>query len=404
MKQAASSFPIFAWVGCLVLVLLAALVGWALIRPVPAAVSDTNPPALEAGETLKLRHAKGFRASRLKDGIWDVSVVAPWRQAATSYNYRLIPRDRKTRSEQVVPVPCQRVVALSTSHLPMLDMLGALNGLIGVANIQDVTNPSVWERFRAGQIVQIGSGEQLNLERLLELDPDVIFMFCLGPDDKARLRPVEAAGIPVVVVGEYAEETPLGRAEWLRFFGLFLGRQDLADARFAEIEDSYRGLVARAQRTIHRPSVLVGNSYKGTWYVPGGKSLMATLIRDAGGKYLWEDDTSTGVRSLDIEAVLARGSEADFWINTGTWRWLDDALADDPRYGHFAAFRNGKVFNNDRITGPGGGSDFWETGLVRPDLVLADLAKLFHPELARNHPWTWYRQLQCRPKKQTDTK
>jgi iron complex transport system substrate-binding protein len=291
-----------------------------------------------------------------------------------------------------VRTPVKRIVAMSTSYLPSLEMLGALDQLVGVSRADEVSSPKVRALIEQGKVKAVGDVNSFSSEAILALAPDVVFTFGIGPQDLDAYRPIRQAGIPVVVVAEYVEPTPLGRAEWVKFFSLFLDKESQATSAFAGIEQRYQALAKRANSASTRPTVLVGNSYRGTWFVPGGKSFMANFLHDAGAKYLWEGDDSTGVLSLDFESVFDRGRHADYWINTGFWNKLSDAVADDPRYAHFRPYREKRIFNNLGV-GAQGPRDLWETGFAHPDRVLSDLVKIFHPELAADRQFNWYKKL-----------
>lgn len=367
-------------------------------RPVVVdSAAGAAPPGSEVERPIRLERAEGFTATHRSDGTTRVTVLRPWRDAAARYFYCLVPEDVDRWAidvgERDVSTPPKRVVVMSTTFLPALEMLGKLDTLVGVSVAREVTSPPVLAAIEKGRVKEVGPVTSFDAERLLALAPDVVFTFALGPDDLEQFRPIESAGVTVVVVGDYVEPHPLGRAEWLRFFGLFFGEEKEATRKYEEIRQRYERLRAAAQAAKERPTVLVGNSYRGTWYVPGGKSFMATFIADAGGRYLWADDPSTGVRALDFEAVLAKGRDADFWINTGMWTSRADAVADDPRYRFFRALEAGRVYNNNKRRGDGGGSDFWETGLARPDEVLADLIGVLHPELVGERELVWYHRL-----------
>lgn len=189
------------------------------------------------------------------------------------------------------------------------------------------------------------------------------------------------------------EENPLGRAEWIKFMAAFFGKAAAADSIFNEIDSSYRALAALAAGAARKPVVLVGAPFGGAWWVPGGHTYVARLLADAGAAYPWAGDTTRGSLNMDLEAVLAKAGGAEIWLNVWGWKDLADARAQDDRYALFRAFREGNVWNNDRIRCADGGRDFFETGTARPDWVLADLIAILHPELLPGHVMRWYRRL-----------
>ena len=142
-----------------------------------------------------------------------------------------------------------------------------------------------------------------------------------------------------------------------------------------------------------KPSVLAGLPWKNTWWVPGGKSHAAILIRDAGGKYIWEDDTSKEALPLDIEAVYNEAGQADFWINSGSAATLADLVNTDSRLQLFKPFGDSSIYNNNARLNPSGGNDYWESGVIFPDVILKDLICIFHPEILPGHTLVYYQKL-----------
>jgi iron complex transport system substrate-binding protein len=249
-------------------------------------------------------------------------------------------------------------------------------------------------RIDAGEIIEIGSGSTVNVEAALELDPGVVFTFGSGFPEYDTHPVLLQAGIPVALNADYLETSPLGRAEWIKFTALFFNAEAEANAFFEGVEARYLELAALTADVETRPTVLVNGLFADTWYVSGGGSFAAQLIADAGGDYLWADDTSTGGIPLAFEAVFERASDADIWLNPNFWYSLSDGLAEDERYAEFAAFQNGAVYNNNARTTPLGGNDYTESGVINPDRVLADLIRIFHPDLLPDHDLYYYQQLQ----------
>jgi iron complex transport system substrate-binding protein len=357
------------------------------------------------GEALSTvtRHAEGFRAYRHGE-LTLVEVTRPWQGAGPqdSFRYVLYPRGEAepavAGADATVGVPIDSIVTMSTTFLPHLDILGRLESLVAVDSVAYAYNPEVHRMASAGELMEVGAGRNVDIERLIALDPDLIMVNSFGGDRDAR--PVlEEAGLPVVVSGDWVENRPLGRAEWLLFTSLFYEDLDEARDRVREVEAAYRDLAERVAEELgagdeERPTVLVNAPYQGTWTVPGGESYMARYIRDAGGAYVWSDSDRTGSLFLDIESVYAEAGDADIWINPGVWESLAQGAAEDERFTNFAAFRREKVYNNNRRMGPGGGNDYFESGAVNPHLILQDLVSIFHPDLLPGYERHYYRKLQ----------
>lgn len=326
-----------------------------------------------------------------------VTVAQPWKGADTAFTYVLVqcgtPVPDGFEPTQVIQVPVQRVVTLSTTYLPHLEVLGQVDALVGVDQFATVHTASVRQKIDQGYLQEFTSGSAVNLERLLAAEPDLVMAFATGTGTDNHGRLMEA-GVPVAIVAEYLESSPLGRAEWLKFTALFFNQEARAEQVFNTIAQDYNALVQLTEDLEQRPTVFTGFSYEGTWYMPGGQSYAAHLLRDAGATYLWADSERAGSLPLDLEAVYDRAASADFWINVSQdWFSKADVIAADPRYGKFLALQAGRVFNNNARLNPTGGNDYWEGGLINPHWVLADLIKIFHPDLLPNHDLVYYQPL-----------
>lgn len=291
----------------------------------------------------------------------------------------------------VVEVPIASIFSESTTHLPFLEELGVLDTLTGVANAGFISSEAVLARIAAGQVTEYAPTFELNSELVIERDPDVLMT---GGSEDPLYEGLRNAGIAVVANAEWLEPTPLGRAEWLKYMAVFYNREAMAESAFDAIVRGYEELRALTGDLADRPTVMTGFVFGGTWFATGGAGFMAQLIRDAGGDYIWSDDTGTEAIELDLEAQLDRGRDADLWLNVSAfWATLDDALAEDPRYAEFDAFTRGDVWNPTAVVNEAGANEFWELGVSRPDLILADLIRIIHPDLLPDHEPRWYLRL-----------
>lgn len=296
---------------------------------------------------------------------------------------------------QVVEVPVAELATATTANLPHLDLLDATDRLSAVGTGAFVTTPSVMDRIADANLPDLvdASGE-VDTELVIGADPDVLVMDGFGPsaaEDAARLGEL---GVPTVISTDFAESTLLGRAEWIKFTGLFLDAEAEAEAAFDEIASAYRDLADRAATADDQPTVLFNEPFEGTWFVPGGASLQATGVEDAGGSYVLADDEETGSVPLDIETVLEAGSEADIWLQAGSVSGsLDDLAALDERFTSITAFTDGQVWAYDAAVNPEGGNPVFEEAYTRADLYLADLVAILHPELAEGHELRYFGQV-----------
>jgi iron complex transport system substrate-binding protein len=269
-------------------------------------------------------------------------------------------------------------------------MLDVADTLVAVDATAWISSPAFVAR--ADELVEIGSGPTVNLEILLDLDPDLIMTYGQG-NEWDTFPKLEEVNLPYVINAEWTESTPLARAEWVKFVSLFYNREAEANRQFEAIVSEYESLSARAAAVSEKPTVLLDAPFQGTWWVAGGGSFAAQLLEDAGAEYVWADNESTGSLMLDIESVFEEAGNADYWLNTGSWNSLDDARKADERFTEFAAFENEQVYNNNRRMGPGGGNEYFETGPAYPHRVLADLIHIFHPEILPDHELYYYQKL-----------
>lgn len=344
----------------------------------------------------EVTHAEGFEIEYFNH-YKVITVTRPWQQAETLFTYVLVqcgaPVPEGYEDAAVIEVPTQRVITMSTTYLPHFVDLGLVDTIIATDEFDFVYSPEVRERIDAGELSEIGGGSTVNVELALDLEPDVIFTYGLGSPDYDAHPVLIDAGLNVALNSDYMETSPLGRAEWLKFTALFFNREAEANAIFDEIVTRYTELTELAATAEEQPKVLVNAMYGDTWYVSGGASYVAEFIADAGGAYAFADDESSGGVPLDFESVLEAAQDADVWLNPNYWFSLADGLAEDARYSEFAAFENGGVYNNVARVNATGGNDFLETGAAHPELVLADLIAIFHPELLPDHTLTFYMPL-----------
>lgn len=327
-----------------------------------------------------------------------ITVLNPWRDADVRFRYVLVqcgtPPPDDTGDALVIEVPVQSIVTMSTTHLPHLKELGLLDRLIGVDSFLYINTPEVRQKIEAGELVEIGGGGQVNVEQAIDLQPDLIMTYGVGnPEFDAHPKLLEA-GLTVVLNSEYMETSPLGRAEWIKFTAAFFNREAKATEVYNAIAARYMEMSTKARNVVNKPTVFTGTPYKGTWFVPGGKSYIAQLLADAGATYLWADDPSTGSQPLSFEEVFERARDADFWLNPGMWTSLTEAKAEDERFTRFSAYQKGNVFNNNKRINENGGNDYFESGVTNPDIVLADLIRIFHPELLPDHELYFFRRLE----------
>ena len=308
-----------------------------------------------------------------------------------------VSRGAAWKGAAVLHVPLRRAVILSSAQIGYMLRLGVAGRIVGVGDGKYIVDSALYAKTAAGEVATVGNGHELVLEKVLDQKPELVMTFATGGgyDDYERLQ---ALGIPMMLTSEWQEDSPLAKFEWIKLFGMLFGKQALADSIFKQTNEEYlSSLVSRLSSK--SPRVLVGMSYGGVWYAPGGHSYTAQLIRDAGGCYLWAGDTTREMR-LSLEEVFAIADSADIWINPGAFSSPDEILAAEPRVKNIRAFRDGRVYQNDGIKGPGGGNDFYESAVAHPVELLANVIGNMYPDSVSsktadlgNPPYGWYRNI-----------
>ncbi|XVQ85914.1 ABC transporter substrate-binding protein [Microbispora siamensis] len=353
---------------------------------------DANTDYFPVKQTLK--HATNFTLTYAKN--YQVVTVKQPAPNAKPETYVLVrcgtPAPQLTgelAGAVTIETPIESLYSASTTHLPFITELGVLDRLKGVASAGYITSPEVLERVKSGAVTEYASGQEIDTEKVIGAKPDVLMT--QGTEDKAY-GPLRQAGIKVVANAEWLESTALGRAEWIRLMAALTGTEARANEVFGKIEFDYTALAAKAKAA--RPvTVLPGQMYQGQWSMPNGGSYVAGLIKDAGGTYAWADTPGSGSTTLDLEAVLAKAKDAKVWLaQVNEWKSLADVEKSDARYAKFSAFETGEVWSANKTMGPGGGNDYWERGVARPDLILGDLVAILHPDLAPGHEFTFYQK------------
>jgi iron complex transport system substrate-binding protein len=327
-----------------------------------------------------------------------IEVARPWPGASKGFRYVLYRRgDSKPAgiaADRFVETPVRRVVTFSTTYIPQIVAIGETASIVGVDSADFVSDPEIRARIQAGKTVETTRNWAPNVELLIALAPDAIFAYGMGNEWDSHPKLAEA-GLPVIIDGEWNEADPLARAEWIMFIAAFYDKEREAQVFFDKVAAEYQRVKSIAASARERPWVLVNGPFQGSWSVSGGKSYMARFVADAGGAYLWADDPSTGGLTLSIEAVYARAREAQVWLNPSlTATKTADIAALDPRFSSLPVVVSGNVWNNNLRRNAAGASDYFESAVMRPDKVLADLVKIFHPGLLADRPFAYYRKVE----------
>lgn len=365
-----------------------------LLALVLAACGGSSRSTLPAKELYKPAYAGAFRI--LGDSLSQntvISVSNPWQGAEGVRRDLLVLREGEAPAGfdgQIMRGDARRIVAMSSTHVAMLSALGLADRIVGVSGLDFISDPAVLARRES--ITDVGSEGNVDYERLLASRPDLVLLYGVSGASvmEGKLREL---GIPYMYVGDYIEESPLGKAEWLVAIAEACGVRDKGVGLFRPIPSRYEALRRKvADAGLPAPSVMLNTPYSGNWFMPSSRSYMCLLIKDAGASPVYDRDTGSKSATIDMEQACLLASRADFWLNPGQAASLADIRAMAPKLASLPLLTSGKVFNNNKRSTSAGGNDFYESAIVRPDTVLADLISIFHPGLIDHNP-VYYRPL-----------
>jgi len=288
-----------------------------------------------------------------------------------------------------VKVPIERTICMTSLQLSNFTILDAHDIVKGITGTKNLFNEDIKARVKDGRIVKIGMEGEFDPEIVMAANPDVIF---ISPSKRGGYDAIKEIGITLVPHLGYKELDPLGQAEWIKFIGMFIGKEKEAAEIFDGIESRYNDLKAKATQAEKRPTVTSGEMHYGNWHAVGGKNYLAQIFRDAGADYVINDDETSG-EDLEFEKMYALSANADYWriLNSYPGEFSYEALkASEPRNELFKAYKEKKVIYCNMKQTP-----YYEVAPVKPDVLLKDFVAIFHPELVeKDYQSTFYRLLQ----------
>lgn len=357
---------------------------------------ETKKEAKIATSKNEIHYAKGLEIYK-HQGFSIIKITNPWPEAKENFTYILQEKNGiipdSLKQFPLIQIPLKSIVVTSTTHIPALELLGVENTLVGFPNTDYISSEKTRKRIDTGKVREVGVNENLNTEVLIDINPDLIVSFGLN-NSNPTLDNLQKSGLKVMLNGDWTEQSPLGKAEWIKLFGALYGLDAKANSIFSEIETAYNSTLALAKKATTKPTVLSGAMYQEQWYVPQGESWAALFLKDAQSQYLWADTKGTGSLAVPFETILEKAQNADFWIAPGDFSSLKQMSDSNPHYSQFASFKNKKVYSYAINKGAKGGIIYFELASSRPDLVLKDLIKIFHPELLPNHKLFFFQKLE----------
>lgn len=357
----------------------------------------TDQAVQQATDKTPLKYATGFRVSSAANHSKLVEVISPYQGANTGFTYLLVPDGEEVPAHasdvRVIRTPVKSIVCTSTTHIPMLDYLESSELLVGFPTLDFISSKTMRARINAGKITELGTDKGMNLELVAALKPELVMGYTMSAD-YGQFGKIEDFGIPVFINAEYLEKHPLGRAEWIKLMGLLVGKEKEADSVFHAIEAAYLQTRDLVSSVGIRPRVMSGIMYGDAWFLPGGQNYAAKILQDAGCDYLWASDSSHGYLQLSLEAVYDKAANADLWIGVADMKSMKQLGDANNYYTRFKPFREQQVYSYDKRKGEKGGSEYLETGYLRPDLILKDLVRIAHPELMPEHQLYFHAKLE----------
>ncbi|MDR0712438.1 MAG: ABC transporter substrate-binding protein [Prevotellaceae bacterium] len=345
------------------------------------ACESRTPENKAQGNFYTPRYAKGFYIDTV-DGVKTLSVLNPFQNAKdVAFRYALS------------SAPPKRVVCMSTTHVAFLRFVGQAECIVGVSGAGYLYDSLLQAACREGLISDVGYENTLNTEKMLALQPDVIFAYGVAGEFSAVAAKLEELGLQVMYIGEYTENHPLGKAEWAVAFAALFGCEQLAIEKFAVAANAYEELKTLAAGATPKTKALLNAPWSDAWFVPGAMGNAARLLSDAGGESVIALRNQRDSYPVSIEHAYGCAQAADVWLNTGQAKTLGELGAMHKLVENIPAFRRGSVYNSIARVSPQGGSDFFESGTVNPHLVLKDVIKILHPDILPNDTLTYYRQL-----------
>lgn len=353
--------------------------------------SGKQTSSKEALSSDSIQYAQGFTVQRFDTYIM-VEVRDPWDSTRLLQRYLLVDRTKSVPGGllkgTIVKVPVKDIVVYTSVHAAIIDQLHETDKVIGVCEPRYMDTPAIQEGIQAGRIADLGEATSPNIEKMIEIGAELVIA---SPFQNSSYGPVEKIGIPIIEGADYMEAFPLGRTEWIRFYGLLFGKEEMADSIFKETEQAYLSLKDLTANIDNRPTVLSEKKFGSSWYVPSGDSYMAHLIEDAGADYMFKDLPGAGSTPLAFETVFDKAIHADIWLvkyNQSSEMTYNDLRSEYTPYENFDAFKKKRIYTCNT-----GAVPYYEEFPIHPEYLLKDLIWIFHPELVFGYSPRYFREM-----------
>lgn len=353
--------------------------------------SGKQTPSNQPVVTDSIQYARGFTIQHFDD-YTKVEVRDPWDTTRLLQRYLLIDRNETAPAAlpkgTIVRIPVDRVVVYTSVHASIIDQLGELSRIIGVCEPRYMDTPGIQEGLKEGRIFDLGEATSPNVEQMIECEAEVVIA---SPFQNSSYGPVEKLGIPIIEGADYMESLPLGRTEWLKFYGLLFDKEAVADSIFRQTEQRYLALKELAAHVEHRPTVFTEKKFGASWFVPGGQSNIGNLLNDAGADYIFKDIPGSASQPLAFETVLDKAIHAEYWLmkynqkENLTYKALETEYSP---YHNFDAFKQRNIYGCNTGYAP-----YYEEFPLHPDYLLKNMIWIFHPELLPGYEPRYYQRI-----------
>ncbi len=353
----------------------------------------SKSPSSQGGDLDSMHCARGIAIAH-HPNYTSVEIRNPWDTTRLMRRYLLVDRSLDKLPQnmgrgEVIRTPIKRAVVYTSVHASIIEMLHAEEAIAGVCEVQYIDSKPLQQRIADGNIADLGESTSPNIEKILDSGAEIIIS---SPFKDTGYGAAEKLGIPIVEGADYMESHPLGRVEWIKFYGMLFGTEKIACEIFDATSSEYLQLKALTRNVEHRPTIFADTKYGGAWFVAGGDSYSAQLFADAGGDYIFSSLKGSGSVQLSFEEVLERAIDADFWL-IKYFRQTDmnySALKQEYEpYQNFGAFKRKAIYgcNTSHIK-------YYELTPMHPQHLLRDLIHILHPSLLPEHKATFYTPLQ----------
>lgn len=338
------------------------------------------------------KYAKGFNIEYYEN-YKVLNIFNPWDKGNIQEKIYITSEKNLTfpKNNVVIITPIENIAISSCTHIEFINLLDSVNIIKGVCSPELIYNSTIQKLYKEKKITNLGDAFNINIELLLNLNPQGLMLSTYNKQDNNTKR-LEQSGIQLLYNNEWTESTLLGRAEWIKYFGILLDKKEKADSIFNHIEANYLSAKKLAKNITNKKSVMVGSNFKGTWYVPGGQSYMGQLLKDSGADYYYSNTSDTQSIPLNFETVLDKFHNADVWLNAPT-STIQELFEIDSRHKLFNSAIKGEVYAFLARTNSYGANDFWESGIAHPDLLLKDIIWALYPELLTEYIPTYILKL-----------